>query len=316
MQAMQFCMVARRVALMLDWDDLRYFLAVAREGSLSAASRALGVAQPTVGRRLSAFERSLGAKLLVATPSGQQLSPTGRRLLAHAEQMEGEALAAERVARGRDTGLSGRVVLTASEWMIRSVLSPSIAPFVAAHPALELELLAEARHLSLVRREADLAIRPSAFEQQEIVQRELATIGFGLYASDAYLARHGAPDFERQCEGHALIAMSDSLSKIPDVSWLPRVAAKARVVLRTNGREPMASLAAAGVGITCLPRFLGDATIGLRLLSTPSAAPERQLWIGVHRDARAVPRLRACIAFLRDAIRRLQPALNPTAASV
>jgi DNA-binding transcriptional LysR family regulator len=199
--------------------------------------------------------------------------------------------------------------------MIRSVLCPSIAPFVAAHPALELELLAEARHLSLVRREADLAIRPSAFEQQEIVQRELATIGFGLYASDAYLAP-GAPHFERQCAGHTWTAMRDSLSKIPDVSWLPRVAAKARVVLRTNGREPMASLAAAGVGITCLPRFLGDATIGLRLLSTPSAAPQRQLWIGVHRDARAVPRLRACIAFLRDAIRRLQPALNPTAANI
>lgn len=107
MRAMHFCMARARLPLMLDWDDLRYFLAVAREGSLSAAARALGVAQPTVGRRLSAFETTLGAKLLVATPTGQQLSPTGLRLLAHAEQMERAALAAERAASGRDSGLSG-----------------------------------------------------------------------------------------------------------------------------------------------------------------------------------------------------------------
>jgi len=296
---------------MLDWDDLRYFLAVARAGSLTAASRALGVAQPTVGRRLAAFERALGAKLLVATPAGQQLSPTGQRLLAHAAQMEREALAAERVASGRDSGLAGRLVITASEWMIRSVLAPLVAPFLAAHPALEVELLAEARHLSLVRREADLAIRPSPFEQQEVVQRRLGSIGFGLYASDAYLARHGVPDFARQCEGHSLIAMSESLRKIPDVTWLPRFAAKARVVARTNGREPMASLAAAGIGLACLPRFLGDASVGLRLIHPPVAAPERTLWIGVHRDARSVPRVKACLRFLSDDIQRLQPALNP-----
>ncbi|HTV24071.1 MAG TPA: LysR family transcriptional regulator [Polyangiaceae bacterium] len=296
---------------MLDWDDLRYFLAVARSGSLSAASRALGVAQPTVGRRLSAFERSLGAKLLVATPAGQRLSPTGQRLLAHAEHMEREALAAERVASGRDSGLSGRLVITATEWMIRSVLGPLLAPFVAAHPALEIELFAEARHLSLVRRECDLAIRPSSFEQPEVVQYELGTLSFGLYASDAYLSRHGAPDFERQCEGHALIAMSESLRKIPDVAWLPQFASKARVVLRTNGREPMASMAAAGIGITCLPRFLGDATVGLRLLHPPAPAPQRSLWLGVHRDARSVPRVKASIQYLRQDLRRLQPALDP-----
>jgi DNA-binding transcriptional LysR family regulator len=296
---------------MLDWDDLRYFLAVARAGSLSAAARVLGVAQPTVGRRITAFEQALGARLFLAKPSGQTLSATGRRMLAHAEHMEHAALAAERVASGRDSGLTGRVVITASEWLIRSVLGPLLAPFVASHPALEIELLAEPRHLDLLRREADLAIRPSAFEQQEIVQRKLARIGFGLYASDAYLARHGTPDFERQCEGHLLIAMSESLGRIPDVEWLPPLTGRARVVMRTNGREPMATLAAAGIGMACLPRFIGDATHGLRPLPTPTLAPERQLWLGVHRDARAVPRIKACVAFLTENVQRLQAALHP-----
>jgi DNA-binding transcriptional LysR family regulator len=260
---------------MLDWDDVRYFLAVARGGSLSAAARTLGVAQPTVGRRISAFERSLGARLFVAMPSGQTLSPTGQRMLAHAEQMERSALAAEHVASGRDVGLSGRVIITASEWLMRSVLGPLLAPLLLEHPALEIELLAEARHLSLVQREADLALRPSRFEQPEVVQRQIAVLAFGLYASDGYLARHGPPDFERQCAGHALIAMSRSLGKVPDVEWLPSIAAQARVVARSNGREPMATMAAAGIGLAVLPRILGDATPGLRHLAARCRASRR-----------------------------------------
>jgi DNA-binding transcriptional LysR family regulator len=105
--------------------------------------------------------------------------------------------------------------------------------------------------------------------------------------------------------------MSESLGKIPDLNWLPTLTAKARVVVRTNGREPMASMAAANIGIACLPRFLGDATPGLRLLATPSPGPERQLWLGTHREARSVPRLKATTAFLSEALTRLRPALCP-----
>lgn len=296
---------------MPDWDDLRYFLAVARAGSLSAAARALGVAQPTVGRRISAFELSLGAQLFMATPVGQRLSATGQRMLGHAEQMERSALAAEHVASGRDVGLTGRVVITGSEWLLRSVVGPLLAPLLAEQPRLEIELLAEARHLSLVRREADLALRPSRFEQPEVVQRQVAVLAFGLYASDGYLASHGPPDFERQCAGHPLIAMSAALGKVPDVEWLPQFAAQANIVARSNGREPMATMAAAGIGLAVLPRVLGDATPGLRCLATPVAAPQRALWLGAHRDARSVPRIKACSQFLSEHIGRLRQALCP-----
>lgn len=296
---------------MLDWDDLRYFLAVAREGSLSAAAHALGVTQPTVGRRMTALQRRLGAKLFSPTATGQLLSSSGRRLLPHAERMEVEGLAAERATSGRDAGLRGRVRVTASEWLIGAVLGPMLRPFIALHPELELELVADVRHLSLPRGEADVAIRPSRFEQQEVIQREVAVVAFGLYASDGYLLERGTPDFAEQCAGHRLIAMSESLTKVPDVAWLPQVAARAGIVVRTNGREPMARMAAAGIGIACLPRFLGDATPNLRHLPTPSPAPERQLWLGSHRDVRAVPRVRASLAFLTEGFGRLRPALCP-----
>jgi DNA-binding transcriptional LysR family regulator len=298
---------------MLDWDDLRYFLAVARAGSLSAAARVLGVAQPTVGRRISALQRRLGAKLFTPTATGQELAPSGRRLLVHAERMELEGVAAERAIAGRDAGLKGRVRLTSSEWMIGAVLGPLLRPFVVLHPELELELVADVSHLSLTRREADLAIRPSRFEQPDVVQREVAIVAFGLYASDSYLAERGVPDFAQHGEGHRLIAMSEALTKIPDLGWLPSFTAKASVVVRTNGREPMARMAAAGIGMTCLPRFLGDATPNLRLLATPTPGPERQLWLGCHRDVRAIPRVKATIAFLAEGLARLRPALQPAA---
>ncbi|MES1186411.1 MAG: LysR substrate-binding domain-containing protein, partial [Myxococcales bacterium] len=98
---------------------------------------------------------------------------------------------------------------------------------------------------------------------------------------------------------------------IPDVDWLPSLTAKASVVVRTNGREPMARMAAAGVGLVRLPRFLGDATPNLRLLATPGARPQRKLWLGCHRDVRAVPRVQVVSSFLAEGFRRLRAALQP-----
>lgn len=296
---------------MIDWDDLQFYLAVARHGTLSAAARTLRVTQPTAGRRIAAFEKKLGAKLFERTAAGFVPTDVGRAVLAHAEQMQAHALSAENLAAGRDAGIAGRVRITASEWFIRSVLGPALAPYSARYPGVCLELIADARHLSLVKREADIALRLSRFTQREIVQREVAVVAFGLYASDAYLARHGTPDFARGCEGHVLIAMTDDMNNIVDLAWLPPLAAKARTAFRTNGREPMATLAAAGIGIACLPRFLGDTTPGLRLLSTPTPAPERPLWLGVHRAARATPRIRVTLDSIRESLERLRPALRP-----
>ena len=281
---------------MMDWDDLRYFLAVARAGTLSAAARVLDVTQPTVGRRIDAFEKRLGSRLFQRTPAGFVTTPVGEAIRASCERMESEAIYAERHALGRDEGLEGRVRVTASEWIAVRVLGAALAPLLARNAGLSIDIVADARHLNLVKGEADLALRPSTFRQQTVYQRRLGQLDFALYASAAYVAEQRASQFADQT-GHTMIAMADDVGDVAR-AWLAANAKRARVVARTNGREQMATLAAAGVGLAVLPRIVGDATPGLQRVPTVVALPRPTLWLGVHRDVRALPRVRATITAL------------------
>lgn len=298
---------------MLPWDDLQFFLAVAQHGTLSAAAKALGVTQPTVGRRISGLEQRLGAELFVRRPGGFELTAIARGIVEHAEAMRDHAARAESRASGHDLGVEGKVRVTASEWLVRSVLGPLLGPLLAEHPLLELELHAEARHLNLAKREADIAIRPSPFRHDSVFQRAVANLEFGVYAADAYLSRRGAPGFAEGAPGHVVIGMTHDIGPIVDHAWLGPMTTRAVVAVRCNGREPMATLAAAGVGLACLPCFLGDATPGLRRIATPTPGPVRKLWLGVHRTARRTPRIRSTADFVADALQRLQRALHPSA---
>jgi DNA-binding transcriptional LysR family regulator len=297
---------------MLDWDDLRYFLAVARAGTLSGAARVLGVAQPTVGRRLTEFERHLGTRLVQRRATGLVLTMAGETLREFADRMEREALGAERTIAGRDAGVRGAVRITASEWLAARVIAPMLAELLELHPELSIDLVADARHFNLGSREADLALRPSKFAHASIFSRSVARIGFGLYASPTYLARRGRPDLGTHCDGHTLIALSDSVGDVTR-AWLASCAGNVRNVVKTNGREPMAAMAVAGVGLACLPRIMGDGTVGLRLVGGLPGPLEPTLWLGVHRDVRSVPRVRTVSTFLAEGLRRLQPALTPEA---
>ena len=295
---------------MPGWDDLHTFLTVARHGSLSAAARALRLAQTTVGRRLARFEHELGAQLFERRASGFVPTAAGQILRVHAERMEQEAIAAERAVAGRDLGVRGAVRITASEWLAVRVIGPLLAPFLESNPELQVELVADPRHLNLGRGEADLALRPSKFDSAAVFARQVARLRFGLYASPDYLARRGRPDFAAGCDGHAIIAMSEDVGD-PARAWLDRECRRARVAARTNGREAMATLALAGAGLVCLPRVMGDALVGLRAIETAVPLPERALWLGMHRQARSLPRVRAVSRFVADELRRRQPALAP-----
>jgi DNA-binding transcriptional LysR family regulator len=285
----------------VNWDDYRFFLAVARKRTLSAAARDLAVTQPTVGRRIAALERRLGTKLYVRRPEGFELSAAGSQMLEHAERIERDALAAELRLAGRDSGLSGVVRITASEWLCTSVLSPLVHEVLAQHPQLEIELIADTRHLDLARREADLALRPRRFDQQAIVQRAIANVAFGLYASPSYLALRGA--VRDGGAGHVVIGMLDGVGDVVR-DWLAQALPRATRSVRTNGRDAMVNLAMSGVGLACLARVVGDAVPALERVTIGSEPPAPMMWLGVHRDARATPRINAVARYLAAQLAR------------
>jgi DNA-binding transcriptional LysR family regulator len=292
----------------LNWDDLRYVLAVARHGSLSAAARRLRTTQPTVGRRIAALESSLSVKLFRRLPGSLVLTETGQGILAALERIEIETLAIERSVSGRDAGPTGVVRVTAAEWFCARVLAPLCTELSGAYPDLSVELIGEPRPANLARREADMAFRFARFEQQEVIQKRLGGLGFGLYAAPGYLERCGTPELGNGLKGHAIIAMRAEVRPIADLAWLGEVAHAAKIVLRTDSREAQARAAAAGLGLAGLPRFLGDDVAGLIHLNVP--APEREIWMGIHADSRTTPRVQAAARALAAGIRKLSASLD------
>ncbi|MFO0550065.1 MAG: LysR family transcriptional regulator [Polyangiaceae bacterium] len=294
----------------MRWDDLRFFLAVARNRTLSAAASALGVSQPTVGRRIAALEKELGATLLERSSDGLALSSAGRQVLELAERMELDALAVERRVSGRDQGVRGVVRVTASEWIVSAVLAPELPPLLERHPQLVVELVADQRHLNLARREADIALRPRPFDHDAVIQRSVAELGFGLYGSRAYLANKVSPAVDAG-RGHVLVAMSDDVGDVAR-SWLASALPEATVAVRTNGREAMLALARAGAGLACLARVVGDAQPELVRITGLSTAPRPKLWMGIHRDARSTARVRVVAAYWVDRLQSSRDRLSPT----
>ena len=286
---------------MLDWDDLRHFLAIARHRTLSGAARALHVQQSTMGRRLDALQARAGATLLQKTPSGYTLTPAGESVLAHAERMEAEALAAERAVTGRDVRLAGLVRLTTVETLLVEVLTPILAEFCEHYPDITVDVLVDARILSLSRREADVALRLSRPEGNELVARRVGSVGYALYASAAYLARHGRPDVDAGCPGHRVILPEEELMHMATFAWGTQATREAAVALRTNSYHAQAAAAEAGIGVAGLPHYLARRYNLTRIEAPPG--PGRDLWLAVHEDTRHTPRIRALTDALSKGLR-------------
>lgn len=290
---------------------MRFVLAVAKHGSLSAAARHLRTTQPTVGRRVAAFEASLGTQIFRRLPGSLALTESGISILERLERIETETLAIERTVSGRDAGAEGVVRVSAAEWFCACVLAPICAELSDAHPGMTIELLGESRRANLARGEADIAFRFVRFEQGEVVQRRLGGLAFGLYAAPAYLNRHHSVDFGAGFKGQVIIAMRRELDAIADLVWLEEIADQASTVLRTDSRQAQAHAAVAGAGLACLPCYIGDNTTGLIRVNTPLPVPAREIWMGIHAEVRNTPRVQAAARILAAGIRKKSSGLEP-----
>jgi DNA-binding transcriptional LysR family regulator len=295
----------------MDWDDLKIAHAVARHGSLSAAARALGTTQPTVSRRLSALERRIGVKLFEREAGGLTPGPLCDVLLESLDGMEELAHAVERRIAARDTGLQGAITLTTLAWFGDDVLAPLVARFCARHPLVTVDLVNDPRRFNLSRREADVAVRIGNFDQEDLVERKVADVSYGLYASEGYLGRHGRPDFSMKCAGHNVVSLCPSPVKVVHIEWLSAIAPLAAVVLRTNGLQSHMATVEAGDAMAVLPRVMGDRRPELIRLEAPLPEPSQPVKIGVHADLRSTARIRSLIDFLVHELKMRANDLNP-----
>src|SRR6266851_5549803 len=250
---------------MPDWSDLRFFLELARTGTLAAAGRKLGVDNTTVGRRLAALEHDLGSKLFARTPDGLVLTAAGEAIRTAGEEMEHAVLRGEQRALGADRKLSGQVRLATTEMLGEMVVLPALRSLHARHPQIRVDLVTGTGRLDVARREADVALRYARPESGDLVARRAGMVAFGVYASKTYLAAHGRP---------------------------------ARVVLRTNSTLMLLQAVRLGIGIGSLPCCLARPDPDLERVPAGAPAELDEVWLVVHPDVQRTSRMRAVIEAL------------------
>lgn len=293
----------------LDWNGLQFILALARHQALDRAAEELSVDPSTVSRRVRALERDIGARVFDRTASGHRLTAVGQRLLETAERVEADIASMEREASQADQRLEGVVRIATSDAFGRYYLSAIISSFRRQHPHVDFELVADNRAASLIRSEADLAVRFVRPAQAQLASRRIALLGHGLYASPAYLATHPFDPGE-PTRGHDLLGYHASLAAMPEARWLEERAQGARFALRANRVDLLLPATLGGLGLAVLPCYVADAEAGLVRLLGPQEVVTRELWLVLHRDSRRIGRIRAFTEHLTAEIQSRGAALR------
>jgi len=276
---------------MFDWENLRFFLAVAQAGSLSGAARALKVDHATVSRRLSALETSLHVRLVERLPRACQLTVLGEQVFALATEMEGHAFAVQRLVHAQQTPGVGKVTLSAPPVLASNFFPNILMPFRQRHPQIQLSIASQAQSVSLGRREADIAVRLYRPTEDNNVTRKLGTMLFALYASHDY--PHAATP-----AAWGFIAYDAQFAEMPHQKWVLAFAGQRQVVCEVSDISTQQAVARTGMGVACLPTFMGDRDTGLQRLPFDGEAFSREIWLVVHADLRHAPLLRDVIDFV------------------
>lgn len=285
----------------LDWNDLRFLLAVADARTLTAAAKRLGVSQPTAGRRLAALEAAVGARLVVRTKNGQSLTPEGTMLRDVAAELARRISGIERGALG-GRATAGLVRIAATETSAAQIVDLALGALRAKHPELELELATGNVVADLQAGEVDLAVRLVPPEGGRVIARKLGAQRYAMYGAPAYLAKRRAPSAPEDLGAHAVIFPTRELARGPEAAWLGRVAAGAEIALRTNSMPIVVRAAAAAHGLGVLPEPVGDANPSLRRVLELPRTIARDVYLVQHEEARTIPRIRAAASAVGDAI--------------
>jgi DNA-binding transcriptional LysR family regulator len=297
-------MTDRKRTGQLDWEDVRYFLALSRSGTLSGAARVLHVNHATVARRTKALEATLGKVLFTRRVDGYGLTPSGEAALEIATAMECSALALPESL--EKTALQGPVRLTTVGSLANHILAGGLAAFAREHPGIVLEILADIRVMSLARREADIALRLGRPKDSSLIGRHLASVHYGFYS-----AFDMAPD----CVRAPFIAYDMDADNIVEAAWLIKRLGSRAISFRSNSIEAQAAAARAGLGIVLLPRFMGSTDKALVEVHPMEPHPPRELWLLTPRELAWAPRVRAVMEAITGIVTQNRKIIEDEASS-
>lgn len=296
-----------------DWDDLRYVLAVARGGNLSAAARRLGINPSTVFRRLAALEHRLGARLFDRHGGRHEATAAGSDLLAAAERIEAEMDDLERRLAGRDRRLIGTVRVTAPDDMVEHLLIEPLAAFHRTYPEIVLEMAIDNRMLNLTKREADIALRPTSEPPETLFGRRVARLQSCVYGRGDRFAQACGPIAETDLGGHPWVGWEEGGLPSSLGRWMGRHVPAESLVYRANSMLNLFAACRAGIGLALLPCFLGDRAQELQRITPLPEDLSVDLWILTHPDIRRTARIRAVTEFLYRTLSAERARLDGTA---
>ena len=282
---------------MSNWDDIRFFLAVARKGSIRGAAASLGVNHSTVSRRIDAFEKKLGTRLFERLSSGYLITRAGEEMSLSAAKIEAEVNTIGRQVAGRDTQLDGVLKVTLHSSLADKLLMPVFVDFRRTYPDIELDLNISHSLADLSNREADVAIRISNDPPDHLVGRRVIRYATSIYASLAYLEQ---TQNLQDKETLTWVGWNDA---VPDPQWI-RDSAYPDVPARNRIQQPLTQLAAAkaGMGLAMLPCFMADTEPDLRRVPLATVKPNRDIWVLTHEDLRHTARVRHFTDFVVQGI--------------
>ena len=283
---------------MMDWDDIQVFLAIAREGSVTAAAKLLRVNHSTVSRRISGFEDKLGVRLFERLSTGYMPTQAGEDILGAAERMEEEATSLHRRVFGQDGRLNGQLRITATDVVTNTLLLPALTAFRKLHPEIKIHLMVSNDLVNLNQHKADIAFRITNDPPENLIGRKLTKVATAIYGSVNYLSSQ-----KDDTSKNHLVVFSFGCS---DPEWVAKHLPKAEVHYQVDSVMTMLEAAKQGMGIVRLPCVMGDVEPTLCRIPGSPVESGWDLWVLTHSDLQKTARVRAFRDFIVDAIKQKQ----------
>jgi DNA-binding transcriptional LysR family regulator len=289
----------------MDWNDLRYLVAVAEHGSTLKAGRALRVSQTTVARRIAALEEAAGVHLFERRTAGYALTADGEALLGHARAVATAAQGFTEAAASRSRDASGTVRMTTEEIFANTLLGPMLLELHDLHPGIVIDLDTARELRDLGSGEADIALRSTGRPQPAgVVGRRLCIDDWTLYCSREYGAKHGVPKTVEQLKSHALIGGGGGHLWRAYEAWIHELGLEDQVAMHHGTSTGLLSAVRSGFGIAVLPCIVADSEADLIRCLPPRRGHGRVMWLLTHERVRHTPRVRVVIDFLYEQLKR------------